>query len=203
MKKFLLLPLLALGLFTATAKAQNVPLKADLGVKVGANFTEVGGDHWVKTYQPGILLGAIVGVRKEKFGVQAEFLVNSARYTTKDLIDSVRKGDFRATYFDIPVMVEYRIMGGKLLPKVWVMAGPQFSGLMSVKSLNDFAGDAKSSFKSGYFAGVAGLEVRFMKFTVGGRYVMGLTSINNQNVSTVKESWNTRTAQLYLGFRFI
>lgn len=203
MKKLLLLPFAALCLSAINATAQSVPLKADVGIKAGANFAQIGGDHWEKTYQPGVLFGATLGVRKEKFGVQAEFQVNTSHYTTKDLVDSVRKGDFRATYFDIPVMVEYRILGGKLLPKVWIMAGPQFSGLMSVKSLNDFAGDAKSTFKTGYFAGVAGLEVRFMKFTVGGRYVMGLTSINNQSASTIKESWNARTAQLYLGFRFI
>lgn len=201
MKK-LLFSVLSVLLF-ATANAQDLPVKADLGVKIGANFTQLGGDNWVKTYQPGIHGGIILGVRKHKVGVQVEALVSTAHYSTKDLFDSVKKGDFRATYFDIPVMFEYRLVGGKLLPKVWIMAGPQFSSIMSVKSLNDFAGDAKSTFKSGYFAGVVGLEVRYMKFTLGGRYVMGLTSINNESVASAKGAWNSRTGQVYLGFRFI
>lgn len=202
MKKllFTLLSICTIGTFSY---AQDLPVKADLGIKVGANFAQIGGDGWQKTYQPGIVAGAIVGVRKNKVGVQAEFLVNTSHYTTQSLIDSVHKGDFRAMYFDIPVMFEYRVVGGKLLPKIWIMAGPQFSNLMSIKSLNDYSGDVKSTFKSGYFAGVLGVEVRYMKFTLGGRYVLGLTNINNESANTIKGSWNSRTAQLYLGFRFI
>lgn len=202
MKRTLLFSLLAVMLFLASANAQS-PVKPDLGIKIGANFAQLGGEDWEQTYQPGILAGAIVGLRKHKVGIQVEFLVNSSHYTTKGLVDSVRKGDFRATYFDIPVMFEYRLLGGKLLPKVWIMAGPQFSSLMSVKSLNDFAGDAKSTFKSGYFSGVVGLEIRYAKFTLGGRYVLGLTSINNDNIASAKGAWNSRSGQLYLGFRFI
>ena len=201
MKK-LLFTVLSVLLFGA-AHAQHLPVKADVGVKIGANFTQLGGDSWVNTYQPGIHGGVILGVRKHKVGVQVEALISTAHYSTQGLFDSVKKGDFRATYFDIPVMFEYRVIGGKLLPKVWVMAGPQFSNVMSIKTLNDFAGDAKSTFKSGYFAGVVGVEIRYMKFTLGGRYVLGLTSINNENVAAAKGAWNSRTGQVYLGFRFI
>ncbi|PQJ12205.1 hypothetical protein CJD36_000140 [Flavipsychrobacter stenotrophus] len=202
MKRILLFSLLAINLFMATVHAQS-PVKPDLGIKLGANFAHLGGDHWEQSYQPGVLAGAIVGVRKHKVGLQVEFLINTAHYTTKDLVDSVRKGDFRATYFDIPVMLEYRLIGAKLAPKVWIMAGPQFSNLMSVKSLNAYANDVKQSFKSGTVSAVVGLEVRYAKFTLGGRYVIGLTSINNEDVSTVKQSWSSRSGQVYLGFRFI
>ena len=202
MKRILLFSLLAINLFMATATAQS-PVKGDLGIKLGANFAHLGGDHWEQSYQPGVLAGAIAGVRKHKIGLQVEFLVNTAHYTTKDQVDSVRKGDFRATYFDIPVMLEYRLVGSKLSPKVWVMAGPKFSSIMSVKSLNAYANDVKQSFTSGTVSAVLGVEVRYAKFTLGGRYVIGLTSVNNQDVSTIKQSWSSRSGQVYLGFRFI
>ena len=185
------------------SKATKALPRVDFGIKIGANFAQLGGDNWEQTYQPGIMGGAFVGLRKHKIGVQVEALLNTSHYTTKNLIDSVNKGDFRATYFDIPILFEYRLISGKLLPKVWIMAGPQFSSLMSVKSLNDYAGDANSSFKSGNFSGVLGLEVRYLKFTLGGRYILGLTNIHNENTTTVKQSWNSRSGQLYLGFRFI
>lgn len=202
MKKIFFTLLTVCGLYSSV-NAQDLPVKADVGIKLGANFAQLGGDNWVKTYQPGIVGGVLVGVRKHKIGVQAEVLLNTSRYTMKDIQDSARKGDFRALYLDIPVLFEYRLIGGKLLPKVWIMAGPQFSSLMSVKSLNDYAGDAKSAFKSGYFAGVVGLEVRYAKFTLGGRYVMGVTNINNEDKTQIKQAWNARMGQLYLGFRFI
>ncbi len=202
MKRTLLFTLLAATLFVSGVNAQS-PVKADVGIKLGANFSQLGGDHWEQSYQPGVLAGALFGVRKHKIGLQVEVLVNSSHYTTKDLIDSVRKGDFRATYFDIPVLFEYRVLGTKLSPKVWVMAGPQFSNLMSIKSLNDYAGDAKSTFKSGNISAVVGVEVRYAKFTLGGRYILGVTNINNEDVSTIKQSWSSRSGQVYLGFRFI
>ena len=199
-------------ILSTTAGAQSIPVvskvtkalpRVDFGVKIGANFAQLGGDNWEQSYKPGIMGGAFVGLRKHKVGVQVEALINTSHYTTQNIIDSVHKGDFRATYFDIPVLFEYRIISGKLLPKVWVMVGPQFSSLMSIKSLNDYSGDVKSSFKSGNFSGVVGLEIRYLKFTLGGRYILGLTNIQNESVTTAKQSWNSRSGQVYLGFRFI
>jgi hypothetical protein len=87
------------------------------------------------------------------------------------------------------------------------MAGPQFSSLVSLKDLNNASNDVKSSFKSGNFSAVIGAELRVMKLTVGARYLLGLTDINNVSASSAtnasNEAWKTRTVQLYLGFRFI
>lgn len=211
MKRTLLSSLILLGCMV-TAFAQSIPIvskaakivpKVDLGIKIGGNFEQLNGQSWEDAYQPGVVGGIFLGVRKRKIGVQTEFLINTAKYNTKSLIDSARKGTFRATYFNIPLLFEYRLIGGKLAPKVWLMAGPQFSGLMSVKSLNDYAGDGKALFKSGYFSGVVGLEVRFLKFCVGGRYITGLTNLNNETLAGAKETWTNKTIQLSLGFKFI
>ena len=209
MKRSFLLCLFGAVLFlSGGASAQSIPVvkslpKVDLGIKIGANFAQIGGDNWEQTYQPGIVGGITLGVHRKKIGIQAEFLLNTSHYTSKNLYDSVNKGDFRATYFDIPVLFEYRLVGGKLLPKIWLMAGPQFSSLMSVKSLNDFSGDAKSTFKSGVFSGVVGAEMRYFKFTLGVRYIMGFTNVNNESVTGLQQSWNNHSMQAYVGFRFL
>ncbi len=196
----------ALFLGAASVQAQSVPVakklpKLDLGVKLGANFAQIGGDGWEKTYQPGIVGGAFIGLHKHKIGLQAEALINTSHYTTKGVIDSVNKGDFRAIYFDIPVLFQYKLVGAKLAPKVWVMAGPQFSSLVSVKSLNNGSQAAEKTFKSSTVSAVLGAEVRYLKFTLGGRYILGMTDVNTSNVAAA--SAKNQSYQLYLGFRFI
>ena len=203
----------ALSLGGHIATAQSVPVvnklpKLDLGIKIGGNFAQLGGNGWEQTYKPGITSGAFIGLHKHKIGLQAEVLLNTSHYTTKGLVDSVNKGDFRALYLDIPVLFEYKLIGAKLAPKVWLQAGPQFSTLMSVKNLNDYKGDAKSAFKSSTASLVLGAEMRYLKFVLGARYIIGLTDVNNTGsvnglVSYGTDKWNNKSYQLYIGFKFI
>jgi hypothetical protein len=205
MKHTLLAIFIAL-LFSATINAQPVVgtvtkalPKIDLGIKLGADFEQLNGKTWAQSYQPGIIGGVFVGLHKHNVGVQAELLLNTSHYTTQNLIDSVHKGDFRATYFDIPVLFEY-----KVIPMVWLQVGPQFSSLVSVKSLNDAVSDAKSDFKSGAFSGVVGAEERLPVHIVAGvRYILGFTNINNESKTGITEAWNQHIIQVYVGFKFI
>ncbi len=213
MKKTRLLSVItALLLSSNSLFAQSIPVvnklpKFDLGIKLGANFAKIGGDNWEQTYQPGIVTGAFMGLHKHKLGLQVEALINTSHYKTSGIVDSIHKGEFRAIYFDIPVLLQYKLVGAKLAPKVWIMAGPQFSNLISVKNVNAIAGDAKETFKSSTVSLVAGAEVRYMKFTLGARYLLGLTNMNNSSASNAihiaTNTWNNRSYQLYLGFRFI
>ncbi len=208
MKRIVLFSLAIAFIFVCPVRAQKVPVvgklpKVDLGVKIGANFARFGGDNWESTYKPGISAGAIVGVHKNKMGVQAEVLVNSAHYTLSGVKDSVTKGGFRALYLDIPILFEYKLVGKALTPKVWLMAGPQFSTLMSIKSVDASSADVSKTLKSGSFAAVGGVEVRFMKFTVGGRYILGLTDVNNASISSATGAWRSNSFQVYAGFRFL
>ena len=211
MKRFILLPIIAVCLALpvcssaqpVVGKVTRALPKVDLGIKVGANFGQITGNTWEQSYKPGILAGAVLGVHKGKIGVQAEVLLNTSHYTSKGLFDSVNKGDFRATYLDVPVMFEYKVIGGKLLPKLWLMAGPQFSSLMSVSSLNNYAGATSSLFKSANVSGVIGAEVRFLKLSVGVRYIVGFSSMNKTSIAGASEAWNTRSVQLSAGFRFL
>jgi len=206
MKHTLLLTVFTVLLFSAAINAQPVVgavvkavPKIDIGIKLGADFEQLNGSTWAQAYKPGIIGGVSVGLHKHRVGVQAEFLLNTSRYTMKSVFDSIKTGDYRATYFDIPVLFEY-----KLIPMVWLQVGPQFSSLLSVKNLNGFDNGATNLFKSGTFSGIVGAEVRLpVHIFAGVRYILGLTNINNESIPGITDAWNQHIIQLYVGFKII
>jgi len=168
--------------------------KVTLGLKAGANFQTLTGSTWASSYKPGIVGGAFVGVSKGKWGVEAEALIKSARF---DVNSSLGSGYVKSMYLDIPLLLEY-----KLVPRVWLQAGPQFSDLLSAK--NNSGTDVKTIFKSSDISGVLGVEVKLpVHLIAGARYVLGFSDMNNTSASGVKDSWKNRYAQVYIGFRFL
>ena len=211
--KLLLAALSATLLFSNRTEAQipgvskvtkMIP-KVDLGLKLGANFNQLHGNSFKNSYQPGIIGGAFVGVRMNKWGIRAEGLISSAKYTysfTKytSAYSTTQNGTFKNIYLDVPVLFEY-----KIISRLWAQIGPQFSNVISVSATpNPPAGtDPKSYFKSG-FSGVLGLEARLpIHIVAGARYILGVTDIHNESLPGASGAWNTRTIQLYVGFRFL
>ncbi len=129
--------------------------------------------------------------------MRAEILASAARYTSKSLTDSAgNKGDFRATYLNIPLLFEYRI-----IPDLVLLLGPQYSNMLSINSVDGFSGNVKSLFKQSEFSGILGLEWKLPKhFLVGGRYIYGFTDMNNEAVSFSTDAWRNSTIQLYAGY---
>ena len=200
MKRTLLLSVLSATLLISgiagaqpvVGKVMKFVPKPVLGLKIGANFNQLSGDGFQKAYKPGILVGAFGGVEWKKVGFRIEAMINSAKY---DYSNSGSGGTFKMLYLDIPVLFEY-----KLVSRVWLQAGPQFSYLLSVK--NPDVTDPKKSFKSSDISGVLGLEARLpLHLVVGARYMLGFSNIYNE--SGASATWNTRTIQLYAGFRFL
>ncbi len=166
----------------------------DLGIKAGANFSSLSGAEWDNSMKAGFTGGAFVGLRVKKIGVQLELLANSAKYSVAGVSSG---GDFKTTNLDIPILFQY-----KVIPMLWLQLGPQFSTVVSASGPSG-VDDPKSFFKSS-FAGVIGLELKLpVKFNVGVRYVLGLSSANNESYTGVSTAWQQRSAQVYLGFRFL
>lgn len=179
----------------------------DLGIKLGANFDKLAGSTWESGYKTGFLGGAFAGLRASKFGVQIEGFFSQTKYVTSvykiapslvsNAADSARKGNFRAGYFNIPVLAQV-----KLLPMLWLQAGPQYSGLISVKDVDGFVKDAKGLFKGGTVSGVLGLELKTpVHLNVGARYILGFSDMNN--TAAVSGAWQNRTIQLHVGYSFL
>ena len=213
-KTSILIVLLALFsplLLNAQIPKVSIP-SFDLGLKVGANFEQLNGKTWDNGYKAGFLGGVFAGLRYHKIGVQIEGLFSQTHYQTtgsqlytvykgapslfNGVIDSTKQGNFRASYFNIPVLFEY-----KLIPMLWLQIGPQYSGIVSVKDENGFVNDAKGLFKSGAVSGVLGLELKLpLHLNAGARYILGFSSLNATDVSG---AWQQRTLQLHLGWTFL
>ena len=75
-----------------------------------------------------------------------------------------------------------------------LQAGPQFGILLDQdKTLLQ---NGKDAFKSGNFALAGGVQLNLLKFRVYGRFVGGLTNLDNVGN---KESWKTQAIQLGVG----
>ena len=178
------------------SKADSTLPQIEFGIKLGANVQSISGpEMWEQSYNPGIAGGIFVGMHKNKIGVRLEILASTSRYNARTLADSLgNKGDFRATYLNLPVLFEYCI-----IPKLLLQVGPQYSNMLSIKSVTAFSGDVKALFNQSEFAGVIGFEGKLPKhISAGARYIYGFSDLNNQGITN--EKWSTSTIQVYAAY---
>jgi hypothetical protein len=196
--------LLCLGGIT-TVRAQNLVL----GVKLGGNFDRTQGDHLDEKFSGYFMGGAYAGVRFTKVKVQAELLFSQSKITTGDnFVDAfgnyvtdngkaVGNGTFKMNELSIPVIVGFNVVP-KLL---WIHAGPQYTGVVSINDVDGFVKETKNVFKSGYVSGVVGAELELpFSLNAGVRYIFGISDRNN---TEVPESWRTSHFQVHVGFSFL
>lgn len=206
----ILLPVLS---FAQGPASKVLPVKIDLGIKVGANFANLDGKQWESGYKPGFVGGIFGGVSGKRFGVTAELLFSQVKYTGNGLdfyyrngtaaasgynnpADSSKKGDFAVSYLNIPILLNIKIAG-----PLWFQVGPQYSGVLSINDKSNLLKDTKGLLKSGDIAGVLGLQLNLpMGLRASARYIVGL---GDMNASSVSDSWKTRTIQLGVGYSFL
>jgi hypothetical protein len=195
MKKLsIVISFIMLAAFAAQAKIpvlSSLP-KFDLGIKAGINYEQLNGSNVDNSYNPGFQGGIFAGFRKKRFGVQIEGLISFSKYS---IADSVKSGEFKATYINIPLLFQY-----KIVPLLWLQIGPQYSGIVSVKNTDGFTNDANSLFKSGAVSGVIGLELKLpLHINIGARYILGFSDINNNG----GDAWKQRVFQAHIGITFL
>jgi len=195
----------SLLLTTQAASAQ----KLMLGIKAGANMDKTSGEHLDSKYSGYFLVGAYTGIKFSKLKVQGEVLFSQSQITTGNnftdafgnyITDNARaigKGDFKMNELSIPITV-----GINVVPKLlWIHAGPQYTGVVSINDVDGFVKETKNVFKNGYLSGVVGAELELpFSLNAGLRYVFGISDRNNTDVS---ESWRTSYFQLHVGFSFL
>ncbi len=174
MKKLLLG--ICLAFFAFSAQAQKI----DLGVKLGANFSNMSDVSGVKLKnKTGLVAGAFVSIGAGKFAVQPELLY-SQQGAKSDI------GGFDLDYINVPVMFKYYLIGNLFN----VQVGPQF-GFLTHQSLKD-----QVSAKDFDFSGAAGLGLDLpLGFRVDARYNFGLTK--------AAEDAKTGVFSLALGYSFL
>ena len=192
----LILCTVLLAAFTSSVSAQ-----VKIGPKLGANLQKIGGQSFKDGYQLGYYAGGFMEMNLGKrFQLQPEVLFSETKYDQssdfRDIyknilsVDSVRK--IKLQQLSFPIMLNFKVANVLAL-----QAGPQFAINMDKnKSLLQNAGDA---FSDGEFAMAAGAKFMLGKFRVSGRYVVGLSDLNQLGK---EEEWKSQTVQLGLGFVF-
>ncbi len=191
MKKLLFLAFASLLL--NTIQAQGIKL----GVKVGANLTDVSG----VSFKDGFKFGYHAGFFSElmltkKFGIQPEVLFSETNLRAGDSLGSLYNGiaitdiaKVKLQYISIPILLDY-----KPIPFLTLQAGPQFGILMN--QTKPLSANAKDAFKKGDLSLLLGAQLNVFKFRVYARYAVGLSDINDFDN---KGKWNSQTVQLGLG----
>jgi hypothetical protein len=205
LKSTSLAALLVVFLFSSRTHAQSLIL----GIKAGANFDKTQGKNLDGKFSGNFLVGGYAGVRFTKIKVTADVLFSQSKITTGDNfgnafgnyvnqnVSNIKDGKFKMSELSIPVLVGFNI-----LPKLlWIQAGPQYTGVVSINDVNDFLKESKDVFKSGYLSGVVGAELELpFSLNAGLRYIFGISDRNNTNVN---ESWRTSHFQLHVGYSFL
>lgn len=195
-KRTLYLLPLALLLCTASASfAQGL----HFGVKAGANILKVDGKSFNDGFKFGYNVGAFAEINfTDKFGIQPEVLWHQTNYRSGDRFSNIYPGGVddvkgKLNYLSIPVLLSY-----SPVKVISLQAGPQF-GILLNQDKNLFT-NGKDAFKKGDFSLLGGVQVNLGSLKVGGRYLIGLSNINDIDN---KEKWKNQGFQLYVGLRII
>lgn len=165
------------------------------GIKAGANLGKISGQAFNNEFSLGYHAGvfATIGLGK-KWAIQPEVVFSQVNTDTSknfsDIYQFNHINHIQLHYLTIPVLLNYNL--NKFIA---IQIGPQYGILMDQqKSLLQ---NGKDAFTSGNLALDAGLQVRILKFRVYGRYVLGLSDIDNAGN---KDTWQSSTIQLGVGF---
>ncbi len=183
------LPLIFLLLISSSLFSQGLTF----GIKAGANLGKISGQSFKDEYNLGYHAGAFATLGGGKWSLQPEVLFNQVNTDTATNFNQITQlhnvGQIQLQYLSIPVMVNYNLSN-----LFSIQAGPQF-GILIDKSKN-LVQNGKEAFKSGDFSLAAGLQLKLLKFRVYGRFVGGLTDLNNLENN---DTWKVQMIQLGIG----
>jgi len=189
-----LFSLAAAVLFSSVVLAQF-----HIGAKAGTNIIKVDGKSFKDEFRFGFHLGGFMEIRlNDKLVLQPEVLFNQYSTTLdsnfkniyQNLINASAQSKVKLGYLSIPVLLNYKLIGSFLS----LQAGPQFSVLMSKNKT--LLQNGNEAFKNGDFSMVGGVQVKLAAFRINGRYVVGLSNINDIDN---QDEWKSQGFQVSVG----
>lgn len=170
-----------------------------LGIKGGANMDKINGQSFDDEFKFGYNVGAFAELNlAPTLGIQPELLFNQSTYRTgSDFSDVYPEGvndvEGKLNYLTVPVLLSFRPV-----PVLSIQAGPQFG--IAVNQDQKLTENTKDAFKSGDFALVGGVQLNLSSLRIGGRWVEGLSNVNDYTSTT---SWKHKGFQIYAGFTIL
>ena len=168
--------------------------KFTLGIKGGVNMGKMTGKSFKDEFTLGYQIGGFATIPfGDKFAIQPEVMFNQTNLDTSSNFSDIyafnQIGQVKLNSLVIPIMLNYNL--NKYLT---LQVGPQFG--VTLDQDKNILENGKDAFKSGDFALAGGLQLNLMKFRVYGRYVGGLTNLDNVGNN---DSWKASAIQLGVG----
>jgi len=193
MKKGIFLFIILFSVYSMNTNAQILKV----GIKAGTDIKKLSGKSFDDQFSYGYHVGAFAEIKlSEKFGLQPEVYFSQVNIDTSSNFSSVYNfkdlSKVQLKYINIPLLLSFK-------PNKFValQAGPQY-GILIDKS-NTVLQNGQDAFKKGDFSMLAGIQLHFSKVRLYGRYIVGLTDINDIDN---QENWKAQTVQIGLGIAF-
>lgn len=193
MKKGIFLFIILFSVYSMNTNAQILKV----GIKAGTDIKKLSGKSFDDQFSYGYHVGAFAEIKlSEKFGLQPEVYFSQVNIDTSSNFSSVYNlkdlSKVQLKYINIPLLLSFK-------PNKFValQAGPQY-GILIDKS-NTVLQNGQDAFKKGDFSMLAGIQLHFSKVRLYGRYIVGLTDINDIDN---QENWKAQTIQIGLGIAF-
>lgn len=211
MKKiFFTIAALALLVSNSNAQDESSSKNVHLGIKAGVNIANVydtKGEKFDADAKVGFAIGAFLTIPLGEFlGVQPEILFSQKGYQRSG---SILTEDYKYThtsnYIEVPLLVAF-----KPIPLLTILAGPQYSYLISEKNefTNTLFSDPliqKSDFdnqdvRKNTLGFVVGADVNLSNFVIGLRAGWDILNNNGDGTSTTPR-YKNRYCQATIGYR--
>ena len=157
------------------------------GLKAGVNYSNYTNADFATDAFIGFHAGALVSYKiSNSFSIQEEFLFSSQGAKVKS--DVFGKDNVEVDYVTVPFVVKYRTAFG-----LYIEAGPQ-TGVNVKDNINNTTGSGFAKKLDLAFVGGLGYQTKF-GLGIGVRYVAGLSSVGNFDISNVNTNFRTNVAQ--------
>ena len=193
MKKIIIPFIIIMTMTAGTAYSQRFKF----GIKAGADIKKLSGKSFNSEFSYGYHLGVFAELKlSSSFGLQPEVYFSQVNIDTSSqfstLYDFKKVSRVQLKYINIPILLSFK-------PNKYValQAGPQYGILLD--NGNTVLQNGQNAFKKGDFSMIAGLQLKFSRVRLYGRYAIGL---NNLNDIDDRQKWKTQTVQIGLGFAF-
>ena len=166
------------------------------GIKGGANLGKISGESFKNEFTLAYHVGAFLTISGKKWGIQPEVIFNQVNADTATNFNQITQfnhiDQIQLKSLTIPIMINYN-----LARFLTLQAGPQFGVILDQNK--NLTQNGKEAFKQKNFSVAAGLQLNLLKFRVYGRFVGGLTNLNNLGSN---ETWQVQAIQLGVGLSF-
>lgn len=168
--------------------------RLSFGLKAGANYSNYTNTDFSTDALVGFHAGFLVNYKiSNSFSVQEEFLFSSQGAKVKS--DVFGKDNINVYYVTVPFVVKYKTGFG-----LYIEAGPQTGLNVKDDGSSTTGGDFAKKLDLAFVGGL-GYQTK-SGFGIGVRYVAGLSSVGNFDISNVNTNFRTNVAQASIFYIF-